>query len=129
MTYGQVERTFICQLSKPENKAFLKEVAARKDSSCLEFVRYYKGLISRLIDTPAWGVSGVNEMINELRASVIAKLTNAKNGKTTAWAHANKLLRCIDRFANKEAKPCYNGNHKLIPPLTDEELLKLLLKN
>lgn len=127
MTFINCERTFICQLSKLENRAFLEEVAAKKDSSNTALVRYYKDLTSRLISTPAWGVSGVNKMVNELRASVIAKLTNAKKGKTTAWAHAKKMLNYIEHFGNEEANPYYNGKHNLTPILTDEELLRYLL--
>lgn len=127
MIFTQVEKTFICQLNKPDNKKFLMDFAARKDSSCTELVRYYKELINRLSTTPAWGVGGVNKMLNELRAAVVAKLTNAKKGKTTAWAHAKKMLNCIERFGNEEAKPYYKEKRVLIPPLTDEELLELLL--
>ena len=127
MTFIQAERTFICQLNKPDNKKFLMDYAARGDGSCAELIRYYKEIISRLSCTPAWGVSGVNKMINELRASVVAKLTNAKKGKTTAWAHAKKMLNYIKQFGHEEAKAYYSGSHKLIPPLTDSELLELLL--
>ena len=128
MTFTQVENTFICQLNKPNNKEFLKDFVARRDSSCTELVRYYKEIISRLSCTPAWGVNGVNKMVNELRDSVVAKLTNAKKGKTTAWAHAKKMLAYIERFGEQEVKPYYKEKCVLIPPLTDEELLELLLK-
>lgn len=128
MTFTQVEKTFICQLNKPDNKKFLLEVATRRDSSCTELVRYYKEIISRLSCTPAWGVSGVNKMVNELRASVVAKLTNAKKGKTTAWAHAKKMLAYIEHFGDNRAKPYCKEKHELIPTLTDEELLELLLR-
>ena len=128
MKNNEVPQMWICQMNKPDNKAFLKEVAERKDSSCEELVRYYKEIIRRLINTPAWGVNGVNKMVNELRGSVIAKLTNAKKGKTTAWAHAKKLLNRISDYGEQDAAPCYRVKCNLIPPLTDEELLELLLK-
>ena len=128
MIFTQVENTFICQLNKPDNKKFLMDYAVRRDSSCVELVRYYKDIISRLSGTPAWGVSGVNKMVNELRDSVVAKLTNAKKGKTTAWAHAKKMLAYIEHFGEQEAKPYYKEKCVLVPPLTDEELLELLLK-
>ena len=128
MTFTQVESTFICQLNKPDNKKFLTDFALRRDSSGTELVRYYKELIGRLMCTPAWGVNGVNKMVNELRASVVAKLTNAKKGKTTAWAHAKKMLAYIEHFGEQEAKPYYKEKCVLVPPLTDEELLELLLK-
>ena len=129
MTLNQIESTFICQLSKPENRKLLEEVAARKDSSNAAFVRYYKDFVSMLINTPAWGVSGVNKVVNELRDAVIAKLTNAKKGKTTAWAHAKKMLNKIDHFGNEEAKPYHKEKCALKPILTDEDLLELLLNN
>lgn len=127
MTFTQAEKTFICQLNKPDNKKFLWEVAAHRDGSNTALVRYYKEIISRLSSTPAWGVNGVNKMVNELRASVVAKLTNAKTGKTTAWAHAKKMLAYIEHFGENVAKLYCKEKHELIPPLTDEELLELLL--
>ena len=127
MTFNQVENTFICQLNKLDNKKFLTDFVVRKDSSGTELVRYYKEIIRRLSCTPAWGVSGVNKMVNDLRDSVVAKLTNAKKGKTTAWAHAKKMLAYIEHFGDQEAKPYYKEKCVLVPPLTDEELLELLL--
>ena len=103
MKNNEVPQMWICQMNKHDNKEFLKEVAERKDSSCEELVRYYKELIRRLINTPAWGVNGVNKMVNELRGSVIAKLANAKKGKTTAWAHAKKLLNRISDYGEQDA--------------------------
>ena len=128
MIFTQAEHTFICQLNKPDNKKFLMDYAARGDGSCTELVRYYKEIISRLSCTSAWGVNGVNKMVNKLRDSVVANLTNAKKGKTTAWAHAKKMLVYIEHFVEQEAKPYYKEKCMLVPPLTDEELLELLLK-
>jgi hypothetical protein len=125
MKFKDVETTFICQFSKPNNKQMLEGYKARKDRSPKELANYYKDIICALADTPAWGVSGVNKMVNELTDAVRATLTKAKKGKTSAPAHANKLLTYIAHFSNEEAKPCYNGRYKLAPILTAEELLQL----
>jgi hypothetical protein len=65
-------------------------------------------------------------MLNELTASVRATLNKEKNGKTSAYAHATKLLRYIDFYGNTEAEARYNGRHKLAPLLTEEELQLLM---
>lgn len=126
MKYCEVERTWICQLSKPEIKAQLEGYRDRKDKSPEEFVRYYKFIISTLSCTPAWGVSGVNKMVNELTSSVRATLVKAKKGKTSAYAHANKMLNYIEHFGDAPAKAKYAGNHKLAALLSAEELEQLL---
>ena len=122
MKYCEVERTWICQLNKPEVRAQLEGYRDRKDKSPEEFVRYYKFIISTLSCTDAWGVSGVNKMVNELISSVIATLTGAKKGKTSAYAHAGKTLNTIDRFGARKAEARYCGNYKLGHILTDAEL-------
>ena len=121
MKFIRVEKTFICQFGKAANKKMLKEYKDRRDGSIEELVRYYKDVVRVLRDTPAWGVSGVNKMINELTASVRATLNNEKRGKTSAYAHANRLLWYIKEFGHKEAYPTYNGRYKLNPIITDEE--------
>lgn len=126
MKYSEVERTWINQLGKSENRKVLEEFKANKDKSFDELARYYKFIISALAVTPAWGVSGVNKMVNELTASVIATLTKAKKGKTSAYAHAGKLLAIIDFYGNTEAEARYCGRHKLGHILTDVELDQLL---
>ena len=127
MTCNQVEHMWVCQLGKPENRKKLKEYVDNSDSSKEELVRYYRDFISMLINTPAWGVNGVNKVVNELRAAVVATLTDANSGKTTAWAHAKKMIRQIDYHSTRQVKPYYNRRYKLVAPLTDEELLQLLL--
>ena len=104
----------------------LEEFKTRKDKSFEELTRYYKFIISTLSRTPAWGVSGVNKMVNELTASVIATLTKAKKGKTSAYAHAGRLLAIIDFYGNIEAEAKYCGNYRLGHILTDAELTQML---
>jgi hypothetical protein len=122
MKFKHVETTYICQFSKPENKAVLESYRDRKDKSGKELANYYLDIIRILETTPAWGVSGVNKMINELTDKVRATLKKEKRGKTSAYAHANKLLRDVDYFSNNEATAYYNGRYKLAPLLNVEEL-------
>ncbi len=126
MTLNEVERTWIHQFNKPENRKVLEEFKTRKDKSFEEFRRYYKFIITTLEDTPAWGVSGVNKMVNDLTAAVIATLTKAKTGKTSAYAHAGTLLNKIDHFSNQKAEPRYCGRYKLGHIITDLEFDQML---
>lgn len=120
-----IETTYVCQLNKPHNKSMLESYRDRKNSSTAELAHYYNDVITALVDTPAWNVSGVNKMINDLTTSVRATLTKSKRGKTSAYAHAAKLLNTIKRFGNSEANLHYDGNHKLKPLLTVDELQEL----
>jgi hypothetical protein len=124
--FFEAERTWISQLGKPQNRAMLEAYKARKDRSIEEFIKYYIDVINALINTPAWGVSGVNKMINELTDAVRATINYAKNGKTSAPAHANKLLSIIDFYHNEEAIARYCGRYKLKPLITEEELQQFL---
>ncbi len=126
MKFCEVETTFICQLGKPEARKMLESYKDRKDKSFEELVHYYHDIINTLRDTPAWGVSGVNKMINELSASGLATLTKAKKGKTSAYAHAGKLLAIIDFYGNTEAEARYCGRHYLKHVFTEAELTHLL---
>lgn len=126
MKFKDVENTFICQLGKPEARRMLEAYKDRKDKSFEELTNYYKDLITVLYNTPAWGVSGVNKMINELTDSVRATLTHAKKGKTSAYAHAAKMLRYIDFYGNETAIARYCGRYKLMPLITEEEFQQLL---
>ncbi len=126
MKFYEVEQTWICQLGKAVNRAMLEAYIDRNDRSPEEFVRYYIDIVKALYNTPAWGVSGVNKMINELTESVRATINHAKKGKSSAPAHAKKLLNHIDFRCNEEAEARYCGNHKLKPLLTVEELQQLL---
>jgi hypothetical protein len=126
MKFSQLETTFICQFNKPQNRAMLEEYVARKDKSYEESIRYYLDVTKALKGTPAWGVSGVNKMLNELTAATVATLTKAKKGKTTAYAHAAKLLRYINFYSNQEVEAKYNGRHKLEHVLTEAELNQLM---
>ena len=107
MKFKDVEQTFVCQFSKPQNKVMLEGYVARRDKSGAELARYYMDIIGALANTPAWGVSGVNKMVNELTAAVRATLANEKKGKTSAYAHANKLLNYIKRFGCFVSKALY----------------------
>ena len=126
MKYIEVENTFICQFGKPETRRMLEAYRDRKDKSYLELTNYYNDLIRALRNTPAWGVSGVNKMINELTESVRATLTHAKKGKTSAYAHAAKMLRYVDFYGNETATARYCGRYKLKPLITEEEFQQLL---
>ena len=126
MKFTEVESTWISQLGGLENRKVLEEFKARKDKSPEELIRYYRFIINALEGTPAWGVSGVNKMINELSASVLATLTKAKKGKTSAYAHAGKLLAIIDFYGNTEAEARYCGRHYLKHVFTEAELIHLL---
>ena len=126
MKYCEVENTFICQLVKPEARIMLDAYVARKDKSFEELISYYRDLTNAMKNTPAWGVSGVNKMINELTDSVRATLTHAKKGKTSAYAHAAKMLRYVDFYGNETATARYCGKYKLMPLITEEEFQQLL---
>ncbi len=125
MKFNQVPSTYICQLNKTQNRAMLEGYSKRRDKSGAELARFYSDVTNALIDTPAWGVSGVNKMINALTLSVRATKNREKRGKTTAYAQANKLLSTIDHFGNKEANARYCGSYRLNPLLTADELLEL----
>lgn len=127
MKFSQLETTYICQFSKPNNRAMLEEYKKRRDGSGKELAQYYRDVLNVLIGTPAYGVSGVNKMLNELTASVRATLNKEKRGKTSAYAHAGKLLYQLDYFGNTEAEAKYKGRYKLAPILTEAELQQLAL--
>lgn len=127
MKFNEVESTFVCQLGKVQNRAMLEAYRDRKDRSPGEFVRYYVDIINALANTPAWGVSGVNKMVNELTASVRATINHAKKGKSSAPAHAASMLRYVDFYSDVEAEARYCGRHKLQPLLTVEELQQFLV--
>jgi hypothetical protein len=126
MTYNNTSSTFICQLGKPENRAMLEGYKQRKLKTGVELANYWRDVTGALINTPAWNVSGVNKMLTELATGIRATLTNAKRGKTSAYAHAGKLLNKIDHFGYKEVplghtKRTYNS----VPVITEEELSAL----
>lgn len=126
MKFYEAERTWICQLNKPQNRAMLEAYRDRKDRSVEEFIRYYIDIANALRNTPAWGVSGVNEMMNDLTDTVRATINHAKKGKSSAPAHASKLLCRIDFYRNTKAEVRYGSNCKLKPLLSIEELQMFL---
>ena len=125
MFLSQIESTYICQLSKPQNKKVLEEYSAHRDKSGAELANYYKDIINMLYGTPAWNVSGVNKMINELTGHVRATLNRAKKGKTTAYAQANIMLGKLKEFEHQEAHKIYEPRQNLCPLLTVDELMEL----
>lgn len=127
MKFYEVENTFVCQLGKVQNRTMLEAYRDRKDRSPEEFVRYYIDVINALVKTPAWGVSGVNKMVNALTDSVRATINHAKNGKSSAPAHAASMLRYIDFYGSQEAEARYCGRYKLKPLITEEELQQFLV--
>jgi hypothetical protein len=128
MKFKDVETTFICQLNKPENRAVLEGYKNRKDKSGKELAQYYRDIFNMLKNTPAYGVSGVNKMLNELTASVRATLNKERKGKTSAYAHAGKILSQLDYFKEIDAVPTtYKCKYKLAPVVTEDELNQLEL--
>lgn len=125
MKLNQLETTYICQFSKPQNMTMLEGYRERRDNSKTELAHYYEDVIEVLKDTKAWGVSGVNKMLNELTKSVRATINKEKKGKTSAFAHAAKLLNTIKYYGNTEARPSYTERCALLPLITKEELSKL----
>lgn len=122
MTLKEVETTYICQLNKPQNRIILESFRDCNDRSPKKLAQCYRFLVEALAPTPAWGVSGVNKMMNETTASVRATLNKAKKGKTSAPALARKLLSIIDYCGDDVAVNKYRGRYKLEPILTVEEL-------
>lgn len=123
----ELESTYLCQINKPENRAILEEFIRRRDSSGAELVRYYLALTNMLRNTPAWGRPGVIAMLNELCAAMRAVLNHEKRGKTTAYAHANKLLNKLKYFANQEVSGRYAVVTEPFQALSETELLQLAL--
>ena len=74
MKLNQVETTYICQLNKPENREMLEGYKQRRNKSGRELASLYRDVTGALINTPAWGVSGVNKMVNDLTTKVSATL-------------------------------------------------------
>jgi hypothetical protein len=129
MKFKDLETTFVCQLGKPQNRKILEDYRNRRDSSGKELAKYYIDIFNMLIDTPAFGVSGVNKMLNELTSKVRATLNKERRGKTTAWAHAGQMLSQIDYFSKLEARPSGYHRVKLAPRITAEELERLISCN
>lgn len=122
MKLKEVETTYICQLNKPKNRAVLESFRDSGDRSPKRLAQCYRFLVETLSPTPAWGISGVNKMMNETTACVRATLNKAKKGKTSAPALARKLLSIIDYCGDDIAVNKYRGRYKLDPILTTEEL-------
>ena len=124
MKFNEVEQTYVCQFNKPENQEMLKGYVARQDKSGAELAKFYMDVVNALAGTPAWGVAGVNKMLNKLTATVRATLNKEKRGKSSAPAQARTLLSDVAYWAEKEATPKYN-RCKLDTLLTAEELVRL----
>lgn len=119
-----VEQTYICQCNK--HRDILEKYAANKNDTFKDLLKYYKDIQLMIINTPAYGVSGVNKMLNELTNAVNATRNHEKKGKTSAHAHANKILNLIRMKGNEEADFRYKGNYKLEPVIPISELDKMI---
>ena len=118
--------TYVGQLNKPTNKATLEWYVKEGDRSPHTFASYYFWLIGALQDTPAWGKPKTITMVNELTRSVRATLTGAKTGKSSAPAHANKMLNKIAWCSKKPATGNTWGTEELEPLLKPDEVERLL---
>ena len=125
MKFKECENTFICQLNKPVDRARLEMYRNTKDKSGKQLANYYRDIVKMLAYTPAWGVSWVNKMMNELKVNIYAMKNKEKTGKTSAYAHAGKMLNMVDHFKDLECEAKYNGRYKLQPLLTEQELKEL----
>lgn len=123
----ELASTYLHHINKPENRAILEEFSRRRDGSGAELVRYYLALTNMLHNTPAWGKPGVIAMLNELCTAMRAVLNHAKSGKTTAYAHANKLLNKLKYFADQEASGHYAVATEPFQALSEAELRQLAL--
>ena len=123
MTLKELDTTWIGQLSKKTNRKTLENFRDSGDRSPKQLACFYTFLVRALINTPAWGVNGVNKMMNETTTAVRATLNKAKKGKTSAPALARKLISTIDYCGDKIAtNDSYRGRYKLEPILTPEEV-------
>lgn len=129
MKYRHVEQTYICQLGKPAAYRQLKSFARSSDKSIEEYARFYKFVRDTLLHTPAWGVTGVNKLVNKLSSSIRATANHEKTGKSSAPAQAKKLKSMVDYFANLECEAYYNGRCALEDVLSDAELDALVEKS
>jgi hypothetical protein len=127
MTLNQVEGTWICQLNKPENRAMLEGYKQRRIKAGAELANYWRDINNALINTPAWNVSGVNKMLDELATGIRATLAHAKRGKISAYAHAGQLLFKIDSLGSNEVVDgkYYPRTYACPPVITEEELQTL----
>lgn len=122
MTMTQVPGTYVGQLSRPENLAMLKAYAQSKDKSPVLLVQYYRDIVNALKGTPAWDKPKTNQMINELTYSVRATIAGEKKGRTSAGAHARRMLNKIEYCSKMPARGNAWKVCPLEPILTDEEI-------
>lgn len=127
MMYIEVDALYLAQLNKPENYAKLEAYRDDKDKSGAKFAQYTVDLFNMLRDTPAWEKPGTNEMLNEVLSYARAIMTKAKKGKTSAFAHAGRLIRSIDYHKYQQVYASYTPKVKLLPELSEEELQQLAL--
>jgi hypothetical protein len=117
---------WMCHLYKPEVRAELDAFSERKDSSVEEFARFILLIHKTLVNTPAWGKAGTNDMYNKLTAKFAATRDGAKNGTSSAWAQARSLIRRMNNQVGKEAELRWNYC-KLNPAVSVEELQQFLV--
>ena len=125
MKVKDLETHWICQLSKLDT---YKTIECFVNSTIKTYVGlhdYYITIISALCHSPAWGYSSTNRLVNELTDACRAVLNHEVSGKTSAPAHARKLLRIIKHRGEEEITKSYTGNCELKPLLSIAELDKL----
>lgn len=122
MVYADIEGMYLTQLGKPNNYARLKAYMEDKDKSGAKFAQYTLDLFDMLRGTAAWGKPGTNKMLNEVLKHARAIMNKAKTGKTSAHAHASKLISSINYHKNKQASVNHWTPVMLLPELSEEEL-------
>ena len=126
MILGQLPTTWMHHFGKPENKVKLEAFGTNKVKGLEPLQEFYRWCISVVEGTPAWNISGVNEMINAITDSIIAQATNAKTGKKSAYRLANDMLNTINYHYDRPAYNNWKPHVELKPILTDEMIQQLL---
>lgn len=124
MKFKDIEKTYICQLNKPANRAMLEYYKQQRTKSQALWADFWRDLVAALIDTPAWNVSGVNKMLMEVSEIIRAHLTGAKKNRISVYAFAGQLLHKIDLYKDREApKGFFQRTHRCPPVVTEDDLL------
>lgn len=123
--YKNIEQTYICQFCKPQNFETLKRFAESTDKSPAATIEYYGWVRDVLMNSKAWGISGVNGFFNKLTEQVVGALTHKGRRRTTAGTHARATLATVERFKDKDCVARYAGHYALGPVYSNEELESL----
>ena len=118
-TYKEIEGTWVCQFNKPENKAKLKMYKNDKDRSLKKLIEYYRWVISVLINTPAWGVSGVNKIVNELTDAAV--LTTSSDTGDQTIQNAQRKVNATSDYGNISITFNENAPSYVVPDPEDLE--------